>query len=123
MAWVKRTVHPTFQSEGCCFADVDGDREAELVAGDSWWTLEDARRTVFRSLNPAWLPDWGGGERVDPHAHLRRGGGPAQYRDSTYDWGLDLSGSGAADILSVGMHTDPIRWYETAGAVCGPRTW
>jgi hypothetical protein len=111
--WQHTVLTPSFEAEGCCLADVDSDGELELVAGQRWWRLDGSRSHVFREIADAWLPPWGGGSRPDPHAHLREGGGPPQYKAATYDWPL-RAGSGPHGLLSVGMHQDPIMWYERA---------
>jgi hypothetical protein len=110
--WNRMVLTKSFAAEGCCFADMDGDGHIELVAGDRWWRTDGSSAEAFRTVAAAWLPAWGGGDRHDPHAHLREGGGPPQYRAATYDWPLPHATGRPTPILSVGMHRDPIRWYE-----------
>lgn len=112
--WHHVVLTTTFEAEGCCFADMDGDGQEELVAGARWWKLDGSASAEFRDIPDAWLPPWGGGDRHDPHAHLREGGGPPQYKAATYDWGLTAPGA-LPRLLSVGMHLDPIHWYEPDG--------
>ncbi|WP_331757833.1 hypothetical protein OG225_41430 (plasmid) [Nocardia sp. NBC_01377] len=119
--WDRTVVSAAFVAEGCCFADMNGDGVDELVAGEQWWSLDDpaAASTVFRTVEDAWLPPWGGGpDRTDPHTHLREGGGPPQYKAATYDW--PLPGRDGPALLSVGMHRDPLRWFEHRDA---PGLW
>lgn len=113
--WSHLALTRRFVSEGCCFADMDGDGQEELVAGDSWWSTERLDGNRFRDVNLTWLPPWGGGDRVDPHAHLRAGGGPPQYRAATYDWAVPNPEGGPDRLVSVGMHRDPICWFEAEG--------
>jgi hypothetical protein len=113
--WVKHTLTNSFVSESCCFLDIDGDGEVELIAGDSWWKLDGSKiRKKFRDVVPDWLPEWPYKDRKDPHAHLRKGGGTPNYRNSTYDWAVDLTGTGIPDVIWVGMHKDPIVWCENS---------
>lgn len=114
--WQKHTLTQEFLSESCCFADIDSDGAIELIAGGSWWRLDGSgSHYQFRDIIPTWLPDWPHVNRQDPYPHLRKGGGPPQYRNSTYDFPVDLMGSGRPDIIWVGMHKDPIVWCENAG--------
>jgi hypothetical protein len=112
--WKKRILTSNFESESCCFADVDGDGIDELVAGDSWWRLDGSNEKYrFRNIEWAWLPAWPHNDREDPMPHLRFGGGPPLYRNSTYDFAVNnLSEAKGPDIISVGMHKDPIVWYQ-----------
>ncbi|WP_439681551.1 hypothetical protein [Embleya sp. MST-111070] len=107
--WDHVVLDAAFAAEGCCFADMDGDGEDDLVAGEHWWKLDgSATPTRFRGVADAWLPPWGGGDRPDPHAHLREGGGPAQYKAATYDWPLPGPTGSTDTLVSVGMHRDPV---------------
>jgi len=114
--WQRTTLTREFMAESCTFADMNGDGRDELVAGDSWWDLDRSPclPTTFRTIADAWLPPWGGGEhRVDPHAHLRETSRlPPQYKAATYDWPIRHPGGGPDSLLSVGMHRDPVRWFE-----------
>ncbi|WP_225731023.1 MULTISPECIES: hypothetical protein [unclassified Nocardia] len=114
--WQHTTLTTDFLAESCCVADMNGDGIDELVAGDRWWPIDRSpcTPTRFRTIARTWLPRWGGGDRPDPHPHLRESsGGPPQYRAATYDWPLRSSDRGRADaLLSIGMHQDPIRRYD-----------
>ncbi|WP_280243777.1 hypothetical protein [Nocardia abscessus] len=118
--WDHRILSRNFEGEGCCFADMDGDGEVEVVAGARWWKTDGSTDIDFRLTPMTWLPPWGGGDRIDPHAHLRQGGGPPQYRAATYDWPLPGPAGMPSPILSVGMHVDPIYWYTSRS---GARHW
>lgn len=115
--WNKVCLSTQFESESCCFGDVDGDGLHELVAGDSWWRLDaGGERYRFRSIPMTWLPEWPHDRALDPLPHLRRASGEAaQYRASTYDWAARLSGAPGTDIVSIGMHRDPVVWHENPG--------
>jgi len=122
--WQHSVLTQSFEAEGCCFADLDGDGEPELVAGERWWRLDGSGSFAFRGVADAWLPPWGGGSRPDPHAHLRKGGGPAQYKAATYDWPLPVDSDPVRlGVLSVGMHLDPIVWYEPVDGAGHWRTY
>ncbi|MGF6884904.1 hypothetical protein ABIA39_008605 [Nocardia sp. GAS34] len=111
--WSHTQLTSEFLAESCCFADMTGDGREDLVAGDRWWTLDPPHTaTVFRTVADAWLPPWGGGNRPDPHAHLRESSSlPPQYKAATYDWPIGSHGGVPDALLSVGMHRDPVRWF------------
>lgn len=114
--WEKITLTHEFVSESCCFCDIDNDNSIELIAGEYWWKLDGSGdKQRFRVIKPSWLPHWPHSDKVDPHPHLREGGGEPQYRNSTYDWAIDLTGNGLKDVVWVGMHKDPIVWCENIG--------
>jgi hypothetical protein len=122
--WHHAVLSSEFESEGACWADVDGDGELEVVAGDSWWRPEaTGQATRFRTVPWSHLPDWPHDPKDDPHPHLRRGAGPPRYRASTYDWPVDLTGNGLPDLLAIGMHKDPIRWFENPGPETSGAPW
>lgn len=113
--WKKITLSNKFISESCCFIYPNNDETIiGIVAGQWIWTL-DGRKKKIRDIEDSWLPPWPYNNKEDIHAKLRKGGGPPQYKADTYDFVVDLSGNGYQDIITVGMHKDPICWYENPG--------
>lgn len=105
MNWIRKTLTEEFLSESCCFADMDGDGDDELVAGSYWWKRDGSAKIKFREIHPAFLPDWPHPHKPDPHPHFRRGTGVPAYKASTYDYLLSPS---TRQLLCIGMHRDPI---------------
>ncbi len=112
--WVKKVICSEFVSESCCF--IEHNHEIELIAGSYKWSTKCiGKNNKIRMIDDAWLPEWPYKDRFDIHAGLRKGGGPAQYKADTYDFAIDLNGDGKKDVITVGMHKDPIYWYENTG--------
>lgn len=113
--WKKKTLSNKFISESCCFIYSNSKKNSiGIVAGQWIWELNGNKRKI-RDIEDSWLPPWPYENKKDIHAKLRKGGGPPQYKADTYDFAVDLSGKGYQDIITVGMHKDPICWYENPG--------
>ncbi|MFE3105271.1 hypothetical protein [Nocardia tengchongensis] len=120
--WRRQVLTHEFVAESCAFADLTGDGVDDLIAGPYRWPVLDGENTGpptrFRDVPKTWLPPWGGGDRRDPHTHLRAAGGHApQYRAATYDWPIRTASGRPDSLLAVGMHQDPIRVHHHHPAV------
>lgn len=110
LKWKKHVLCEQFVSESCCFAEIT-DGKIVFIAGEYKWTITDTvLKEKIREIEDAWLPDWPYKNIVDPHAELRKTGGPPQYKADTYDFYCDINDDKNV-LITVGMHKDPIYYY------------
>lgn len=95
--WDSRQLDPGFHAEGCCFADLDGDHRADLVAGPFIFSGPDfTRRIRYRA-----------GEAIEPAA--------PKFSENFLSFTGDFNADGRPDILRIGFPGAAASWYENPG--------
>jgi len=80
------------RNETCAVADINGDGEPDIIAGENWFAGPEWTRHPFRRFNFF-----------------------ANYIDNFSDLPLEVNGDGAVDIISVAWGAKRIAWFENPG--------
>jgi len=89
--WQKHVIDKTFRAEACIAADINGDGQLDIVAGENWYEA------------PAWTPH-----------KFRTVAIQGGYADVRCDGALDVNHDGRADIVTV-HRGSLLEWLENPG--------
>ncbi len=92
-----------FRAEGVAVADLDGDREKDIAAGEIWYQA----------------PDWKPREIAPPKEYAPLKG----YSQTFACFAEDLNGDGRPDLIVVGFPGEAVRVYENPGPGALDRHW
>jgi hypothetical protein len=91
VTFLKRVIDPQFRAEAVAAADINGDGQMDIVAGESWYESPDWRPHKFREV-------------------AFKGG----YADVRFDVPEDINGDGRMDLASC-RRSGILEWLENPG--------